>query len=208
MNSQALRWERPRACLLAIPPIRGSGLGFYGLCPVPGSRALWRTWDQPDGGILNPTRACARNNLGRIVCLMSVHRIIGMILVGALFCATGSLGSSCALYCNTAPPSHSLCHMAGYHHDAHHAVANCQDCPRPGIRFSISDSSCRPIDQAQVLDKSPYRLTLSSPDWQAAGLYAVSEPASRGSQTNPAFNNPLAPRQSSISAPLMVSLRI
>jgi len=137
---------------------------------------------------------------------MLLRKLIGLILAGALFCATGSLGSICELYCNSATQNHA--EMPGHRHFMHHDMANCRDCSNHGIRFSISDSSCHHLDQAQLFDKSSYCLTLSSSDWQATGLYAVSEPPSRGSQTNPAFNHSLAPRQSSISAPLIVSLRI
>jgi len=133
---------------------------------------------------------------------MLVRKLIGLILAGALFCATGSLGSICELACNSATQNHSHAEMPGHRHFMHHDMGNCQDCTSHGIRFSISDSSCRHIDQAQLLNKVPYCLTLPSSDWQAAGLYAVSEPPSRASQTNPASNNPLAPRRSSISAPL------
>lgn|GEM_PF-4799777 len=71
----------------------------------------------------------------------------------------------------------------------------------------MNDSSCHHTDQAQLLDKSLYRLTLSSLNWQAAGLYALSA-QSRGSRGTPGFSNPLALRQSNIPTPLVVSLRI
>ncbi len=149
-----------------------------------------------------------RNKLRRIVPLMFIRRMIGLILAGVLFCATASLGSMCELYCNTASQSHSHSDMSGHRHQTHQDMANCQDCTNHGVRFSMSDASCHHIDQARLLDKPPYRLTLSSSTSQAVGLYAASKSPSRASQASPAFNNPLAPRQSSISAPLILSLRI
>src|ERR1700728_1550228 len=139
---------------------------------------------------------------------MFIRRSIGLVLAGALFCATGSLGSVCELYCNTAPQSHSHFDMPNHDHDAHHNMANCRDCTNHGVQFFMNDSSCHHLDQARLLEKSPYCLTLSSLNWQAAGLYALSALQSRGSRGTPGSSNPLALRQTNIPTPLVLSLRI
>jgi hypothetical protein len=157
---------------------------------------------------LNPRRSCARNKLRRIVQLMFIRRMIVLILAGVLFCATCSFGAFCELYCNTAPQSHSHSDMPGDHHDAHHNMSNCQDCTNHGARFSMNDSSCHHIEQAQLLDKSLSDLNLSHLKWQAVGSYAVSKSPSRGGRATPGFSNPFVSRQSSICAPLTLSLRI
>lgn len=139
---------------------------------------------------------------------MFIRRMFGLILAIVLFCATASLGSFCELYCNAASHSQSHSDMRGHRRFMHHDMANCQDCTNQGVRFVMNDSSCHHIDQAQLLDKSPYRLVLSSSNSHAVRLYTVSKSESRGSCGILGFSNPLALRQSSISRPPVVSLRI
>jgi hypothetical protein len=155
-----------------------------------------------------PKKVLCAHELRRIVELMFIRKMIGLILAGVLSCATSSFGSFCELHCNTAPQSHSHSDLPGHHHDAHHDMSNCQDCANHGARFSMNDSSCHHIDQAQLLDKSVSDLNLSRLKWQAVGSYAVSKSPSRGGRATPGFSNPFVPRQSSISAPLTLSLRI
>ena len=157
---------------------------------------------------MSPRRPCARNKLRRIVQLMFIRRMIGLILAGILVCATGSLGSICQLYCNAPAQSQSHSDMPGHHHGAHHNMSNCRDCTNHGPRFATNDPSCHHIDHAQLLDKSPSDLNFSHLKWQWVGFYTASESPTRVGQSSPTFNNPLAPKQSSTSAPLTLSLRI
>src|ERR1700732_276885 len=138
---------------------------------------------------------------------MFLRRMIGLILAGALFCATGSLGSVCQLYCNTAPPNRSHSDMSGHGHHTPQDMANCRDCLNHGVGFSMSDSSCHHMDQAQALAKSAYGLTPSSANWQAVGLSTRSGAQSRGRGPE-GFREPLTPQQSRSSMPPIVSLRI